>query len=68
MLFDDLKLILRGIEHYRSADELPENSKALDLATARVIAEDPFDQTALEWKRIGEYEREINASDWSKAS
>ena len=68
MRFDDLKIILRGIEHYRNTDELPENSNEIDLATARVIAEDPFDQSALEWNRISEYEREISTSDWSRAS
>ena len=66
--FEDLKIVLGGIEHYRETDVLPDNSMAVDNAAKRVLREDPFDRAALEWERISDYEREIQSSSWSEAS
>lgn len=65
--YEDLQRLLDALHAYRSAGSVPENPKSLDDACARIMEIDPFDETAIEWKRVSEYEKEIHGGDWPKA-
>lgn len=62
--YEDLKRLLEAVHAYNIERTIPADAKELDELCARILANDPFDETGLDWKRIGEYEKEINGGDW----
>ena len=62
----DLKRLLDAVHKYRTEGVLPHDVEEIDLVCARVLTNDPFDETAIDWKRIAEYEKEINGGTWPR--
>lgn len=66
--YEDLKRLLEAVHAYQTKGEIPPDPHALDEICKRILAANPFDETAIDWKRIGEYEKEINGGDWPSSS
>jgi len=62
----DLKRLLAAVQNYRADGTLPNYVDDIDLVCARVLAGNPFDETAIDWKRIAEYEKELNGGTWPR--
>jgi len=62
----DLKRLLAAVQNYRADGTLPDDVDDIDLVCARVLAGNPFDETAIDWKRIAEYEKELNGGTWPR--
>lgn len=62
--YEDLKRLMLAVHGYHSAGAIPEEPEDLDDACARVLENDPFDETAIDWRRISEYEKEIHGGEW----
>lgn len=62
----DLKRLLAADQNYRADGTLPDDVDDIDLVCARVLAGNPFDETAIDWKRIAEYEKELNGGTWPR--
>lgn len=62
--YDDLKRLMPAVHEYHSAGTIPADASELGAACARILASDPFDETAIDWKRISEYVKEIHDGDW----
>jgi|TARA_R110002012_G_scaffold67609_3_gene176113 hypothetical protein len=60
----DLQRLLKAGHQYRSEGELPDDVEDLDTICSRVLSGDPFDETAIEWRRIAAYEKELNGGSW----
>jgi hypothetical protein len=46
---------------------LPDDPHEIDRLCERLFSDDGFDEVAIEWKRISNYEREVHGGDWPKA-
>lgn len=64
--FVDLKRLLDAVHKYRTQGALPLDVEEIDIVCARVLTNDPFDETAIDWRRIAEYEKEINGGEWPR--
>ncbi|MEM6409980.1 MAG: hypothetical protein AAF683_00425 [Pseudomonadota bacterium] len=62
--YSDLKQLMVAVHEYHSTGNVPANAEDLDEVCARVLEEDPFDETAIDWKRISAYVREVHGGDW----
>ena len=60
----DLKRLLDAVHKYRTEGALPHDVEEIDIVCARILTNDPFDETAIDWRRISEYEKEINGGEW----
>ena len=57
--YADLQRLLHAVHKYRQEGKLPDDPAELDEVCARVLNYDRFDETAIEWKRIADYEKEL---------
>lgn len=62
--YEDFKCLLAAIEAYRADASIPVDAEQVDAACARILTHDPFDETAIEWKRIAELVKELNVGEW----
>ncbi|MEO1420231.1 MAG: hypothetical protein AAFU66_04655 [Pseudomonadota bacterium] len=62
--YEDLKRLLKAVHEYKTEGTIPADADELDDLCERILANNPFDATAIDWKRIGEYEKEVNGGDW----
>lgn len=62
--YEDLQRLLDAIHRYRDRGELPEQPQEIDTICARVLANDSLDETAIEWKRIAKFEKNLNDGEW----
>lgn len=66
--YEDLKRLAEAVHAYRTDRIIPADAEELDAICARILEDDPFDETAIDWKRIAEYEKEVNGGDWPVAN
>lgn len=64
--YEDLKRLVEAVHAYRTKRTIPADAEELDAICTRILENDTFDETAIEWKRISEYEREVNGGSWPK--
>tara|TARA_B100001167_G_scaffold170865_2_gene121764 strand:+ start:9267 stop:9476 length:210 start_codon:yes stop_codon:yes gene_type:complete len=62
--YADLQRLLHAVHKYRQEGKLPDDPAELDKVCARVLDYDRFDETAIEWKRIANYEKELAGGEW----
>lgn len=62
--YEDLKRLLEAVHAYKTAGTIPANAEELDAICTRILVNNPFDETAIDWKRIAEWEKEVNGGDW----
>lgn len=66
--YEDFKRLLAAIEAYRTDGSFPPEADRIDAACARILAHDPFDETAIEWNRIAEFVKELHGGAWPAAN
>lgn len=64
--YEDLKRLVEAVHVYRTKRTIPADAEELDAICTRILENDTFDETAIEWKRISEYEKEVNGGSWPK--
>lgn len=62
--YEDFGRLLEAIKAYRADGSIPADAQQIDAACARILAHDPFDETAIEWKRIAELVKELHGGEW----
>ena len=62
--YADLQRLLHAVHKYRLEGRLPDDPAELDKVCGRVLNYDRFDETAIEWKRIADYEKELAGGEW----
>jgi len=62
--YEDFRRLLEAIEVYRTGGSISADAEQIDAACARILTHDPFDETAIEWKRIAELVKELNGGEW----
>lgn len=62
--YEDFKSLLAAIEAYRRDASIPVDAEQIDAACERILTHDPFDEAAIEWKRISELVKELNGGEW----
>lgn len=65
--YEDLQRLLEAIAAYRANGSIPADAEQIDAACARILARDPFDETAIEWKRIAAFVKELHGGEWPAA-
>lgn len=66
--YDDALRVMDAVAKYREDERLPEDPHEIDRLCERLFSDDGFDEVAIEWKRISNYEREVHGGDWPKAN
>ena len=64
--YEDLKRLVEAVHAYRTKRTIPADAEELDAICTRILENDAFDETAIEWKQISEYEKEVNGGSWPK--
>ena len=65
--YDDALRVMDAVAKYREDESLPDDPHEIDRLCERLFLDDGFDEVAIEWKRISNYEREVHGGDWPKA-
>ena len=65
--YDDALRVMDAVAKYREDGTLPDDPHEIDRLCERLFSDDGFDEVAIEWKRISNYEREVHGGDWPKA-
>lgn len=63
-----LLFVMESVAKYREGECLPENPYRIDLLCERLLSRDGFDEVAVAWMRISEYEREVHGGVWPLAN
>jgi len=65
--YNDALKVMEAVARYRKDGNLPDDPHEIDRLCERLFSDDGFDEVAIEWKRISNYEREVHGGDWPKA-
>lgn len=66
--YADLSRLLDALNKHRCSGRIPDDAQELDEICARVLEADRFDETAIEWKRLADYEKALNGGKWPSAN